>query len=194
VPTRVHIPKDWRRRASRALTNLNRPGVAAVCFWCGHQYRRGEYSPETETDHLLQCAEYPQDGKRRLQERTSAKSTAPKVGIVYLVRDKLFIDSTPLSQAGSYGDSAIHERDHISYWAELVKSGKVPHQEYEEFPRGRVAYNTKRGKFTLLADQCILNRKGVVRKIWSRLHIPPKNTETGADFHYRCFRCLGRGR
>jgi hypothetical protein len=38
---------------------LNRRGVAAVCFWCGHAYRRGEYSPEREDAHLLQCPEYP---------------------------------------------------------------------------------------------------------------------------------------
>jgi len=61
------------------------------------------------------------------------KPTKPSGGIIYLVGEKLLIDSTPLGQAGSYGDSA--ERDHISYWAELVKTGKVPDREYEEFPR-----------------------------------------------------------
>jgi hypothetical protein len=193
MPTRIHIPTDWRRRATRARSNLNEPGVAAVCFWCGHQYRIDEYSPETESDHLLQCVEYPQDGKLRIHKRKNAMSIGPHVGTVYLVAGKLLVDSTPLVQAGSYGDSAIHERDHIFYWAELVKSGKVPDREYEEFPRGRVAYNTKTDKFTLLADHCILNRKDVVIKIWSRLHVPPKGNETGTDFHYRCFRCLGAG-
>jgi hypothetical protein len=117
---------------------------------------------------------------------------APKVGIVFLVGRKLLIDATPLGQAGRYGDSAIHERDHISYWAELVKSGRVPNSEYEEFPRGRVAYDTKSGKFRLLADKCILQQKGVVRKILSGMNLPPRDTETGTDSHYRCFRCLGR--
>jgi hypothetical protein len=81
MPTRIHIPTDWRRRATRALSNLNEPGVAAVCFWCGHEYRIGEYSPETESDHLLQCPEYPQDGKLRIQKRKHGKSTKPSVGI-----------------------------------------------------------------------------------------------------------------
>jgi hypothetical protein len=155
VPTRIHIPKNWKRRATRALSNLNKPGVAAACFWCGHQYRIGEYRPEAEDDHLLQCPEYPQDGKLRIQKRKDTKPTAPAVGIVFLVGNKHFLDSTSLSGAGRYADHSIHERSHIKYWAELVKSGKVPDREYEEFPRGRVAYNTKRGKFTLLADQCI---------------------------------------
>jgi hypothetical protein len=129
-----------------------------------------------------------------MRKRKGTKPTAPKVGIIYLVGGKLLIDSTPVAQAGSYGDSAIHERDHISYWAELVQSGRIPNSEYEEFPRGRVAFDTKSGKFTLLADVCILSRKGVVSKILSRLHIAPKDTETGTDSHYRCYRCLGHVR
>ena len=74
MPTRIHIPKDWKRRATRALSNLNEPGVAGVCFWCGHQYFIGEYSPETESDHLLRCPEYPQDGKRRIQKHKDEKA------------------------------------------------------------------------------------------------------------------------
>jgi len=122
-------------------------------------------------------------------DRSDRAATA-QVGIVYLVGDKLWIDSTPIAGAGHYGDSAIHERDHISYWAELVKTGSVPDSEYEEPPRGRVAYNRKTGKYTLLADRCILGRKSLVSQILSRMHLPPKDTETGTDSHYRCSRCL----
>ena len=112
------------------------------------------------------------------------------VGIFYLVGGKLWLDVTPLPRAGGLGEFAIHERDHISYWAELVKTGSVPDSEYEEHPRGRVAYNTKTGRFTLLADKCILSRTSVISKILSRLHLPLKDTETGTDSHYRCYRCL----
>jgi hypothetical protein len=130
----------------------------------------------------------------QMQKRKSAEASAPRVGIIYLVAGELFIDATPLAQAGRHGDCAIHERGHISYWAELIRSGRVPDSEYEEFPRGRVAYDIKAGKFMLLADECILRRKGIVGKILSRLHIPPKNTEVSTDSHYRCFHCLGRSR
>jgi hypothetical protein len=191
---RIRVPKDWKYRATRALSNLNKPGVAAVCFWCGHQYRSGEYSPETESDHLLQCHEFPQGGKQSMQERKNAEPTAPKVGIIYLVGGELLIDSTPLAQAGRYGDFAIHERGHSSYWAELAKSGRVPNTEYEEFPRGRVAYYTKSGKFTLLADNCILSQKGVVTEILSRMNLPVGGTQVDTAPHYRCFRCLGHSR
>ena len=129
-----------------------------------------------------------------LWKRKNAGPTAPKVGIIYLVREELLIDSTPLAQAGHYGDFRIHERSHIDYWAELVKCGKVPNSEYEEFPRGRVAYHTKSGKFGLLADNCILSQEKVLGKIFSQLNIPLENTVIGTDSHYRCFRCLGHSR
>jgi len=120
--------------------------------------------------------------------------STPKVGIIYLVDDKLWIEATPLAGAGHFGDFAIHERDHYQYWAQLVRGGSVPNVEYEEYPRGRVAYNKKTAKFLLLADRCILGRKSLVSKILSRLHLPPNETETGTDEHYRCSRCLGLSR
>jgi hypothetical protein len=130
----------------------------------------------------------------RFWKRKKADSTSPRVGITYLVGGEILIDSTSLDQAGRYGDFRIHERGHIDYWAQLVKSGKVPISEYEEFPRGRVAYYTKSGKFGLLADNCILSQEGIVNKILSQLHIPQKDIDMGTDSHYRCFHCLGHSR
>lgn len=70
---RIHLPKDWKHRATRALRNLKKPGVGAACFWCGHTYRSGEYSREAETAHLLRCPEYPQEAKRRMLESKDTK-------------------------------------------------------------------------------------------------------------------------
>jgi hypothetical protein len=136
----------------------------------------------------------PTGSKGPNEETQEGEPNEPEVGIMWLVGNKLLFDSTPLSQAGRYADHLIHEPSHTDCWAELIKSGKVPNRDYEEFPRGCVAFNTKTDKFTLFADKCILGRKPVVRRIWSRRHIPPKNTKTGADSHYRCYRCLGRNR
>jgi hypothetical protein len=91
------------------------------------------------------------------------------VGIFYLVGGKLWLDTTPLPRAGSLGEFAIHERDHIFYWEELVSSGRVVHGEYDEHPRGRAAYNTKTGKFLFLGDRCILRRKKLTAAILRRL-------------------------
>ena len=122
------------------------------------------------------------------------RTREPMVGIIYLVGDNLFIDSTPLSDAGHYADHLIHDRGHDEYWGELVKMGEVPSGGYEQFPRGRIAYSNKSGKFILLADVCILREKKVLDAILSRLHMPVQDTETGTVSIYRCFRCLGQSR
>jgi hypothetical protein len=189
------MPKDWKRRATRALSNLNRPGVVGACFWCGHQYRRGEYSPETESDHLLQCAEYPQEAKVQMKKRKKTKPSEPEVGIIFLVGKTLLIDRTPISEGEIYGDFRIHERGHDIYWETLKESGVVPQDsEYDDYPRGRVAYNTKTEKYSLFLDRCILKNKSFVKKIMAELNLPTRRTETDTDSHYRCHRCLGRGR
>jgi hypothetical protein len=66
----------------------------------------------------------------------------------------------------------------------------VPDTEYQRFPRGRVSYNRQSGKFTLLADRCILSKKRLVAAILLRMNLPVRRTETGIDSLYRCFRCL----
>ena len=112
------------------------------------------------------------------------------MGIFWLVDGKTLIDSTSLSEAEPYGDHLTHPRSHIDVWEQWRLGGKVPGEsEYEEFPRGRVVYNTKIQRFTLLADRCILRDKDVGSRIMSGMNLP-EGTATDTDSHYRCFRCL----
>jgi len=114
----------------------------------------------------------------------------PHVGIFWLLHGKLVIDSTPLSEAEPYGDHLTHPAGHDTVWRKFQKSGIVPADvEYEEPPRGRVTYDTKTRRFTLLADKCILGNKRIVSKIMSALSLP-KTTKTGTDEHYKCSSCL----
>jgi hypothetical protein len=112
------------------------------------------------------------------------------VGIFWLVDGKPLIDSAPLSEAEPYGDHLTHPRGHAEVWEQCQRNGAVsPDFEYEEPPRGRVMYNAKTGRFTLLADKCILKRKELITKIKEELRLPKKTT-LGTDSHYRCFACL----
>jgi hypothetical protein len=114
----------------------------------------------------------------------------PRVGIFWLIANRLVIDTTALSEAGKYGDFAIHEGDHITVWGEMEKRGEVPRDsDYEECPRGRANYNTKTQRFTLYADVCILGEKNVVKELMRVMHLP-SDTALSTDEHYRCFRCL----
>lgn len=121
---------------------------------------------------------------------TKRTQPEPNVGIFWLVRDKLLFDTTPLSGAEPYGDHLTHPRSHIDVWAQLQKLGTAPREsEYEEYPRGRVMYLPSPEEFTILADQCILGRKDLIAKIKEELQLP-KNTKTGPDPHYQCFKCV----
>jgi hypothetical protein len=111
-----------------------------------------------------------------------------------LVDGKLLIDSTPLSEAEEYGGHLTHPHGHIDVWERYQQIGKAPlDSEYEEFPRGRVAFDTKRSQFTLLADACILKEEPLVAKIKEEMRLPT-NTKIGKDSHYWCSHCLGRRR
>jgi hypothetical protein len=120
--------------------------------------------------------------------KTNGLKPEARVGIFWVVNGKSLIDSTPLSEAEPYGDYLTHPRGHAEVWEQYQQTGAVPSDiEYEEFPRGRVMFDTRTKRFTLLADHCILKEKILVRKIMQAVHLP-RNTELGADAHYRCSR------
>jgi hypothetical protein len=124
-----------------------------------------------------------------------ADSRRPKkeqrVAIFWLVDGKPVINSTALSMSEDYGAFKVHPEDHCSVWEKLQQSGAVPADvAYEECPRGRLMYDTKARRFSLLADECILKNKGVIRDIISKMNLPGKNTDMETDSHYRCFACL----
>jgi len=114
------------------------------------------------------------------------------LGIFWFIRGRLLVDTTPLSEAELYGDFLTHPRGHAAVWEQRQQNGTLPEEmEYEEQPRGRVMFNTKTFKFTLLADRCILKRKAWVAQVKKELRLP-RDTNVGGDTHYRCFDCLSR--
>ena len=66
---RIRFPKDLKSRATRALGNLKKPGIGAVCFWCGHPYRIGNYSPETESNICSNALNIPKKVRERSEIR-----------------------------------------------------------------------------------------------------------------------------
>ena len=130
---------------------------------------------------------HPEDSKT-----PTARYQTPRtqlVGIFFLLGRKLWFECTPLSGAGDYGDCKTHEGDHEHYWDSLVRLGVVPRDgEYQDYPRGRVNYNTKTGRFTVYLDNCILRKPKAVAQILAEMHL--KEAQLSTDSHYRCARCL----
>ena len=125
------------------------------------------------------------------RRRAAKKAGVPQVGIVFVVKGKPFIDGTPITEAEDYEHFKIHGRDHHQYWQQLQQMKAVPAEvEYDEVPRGRVAYDTKTREFTLLLDRCILKNKKLVKSIMAQMNLPFATTKTATDSHYRCPKCL----
>jgi len=114
-----------------------------------------------------------------------------EVGIIFLYGNRLFIDSTPISDAADYGALKTYEKGHPDYWEELQRSGVVPRDiEYDEVPRGRVTADPRRGTFLLLLDRCIRSRQDLVDHIRELMHLPAgSETEVSRDSHYVCPGC-----
>ena len=131
-------------------------------------------------------------GQVSKKSKTASARTEPCVGIFWLFGREVLFDTTPLSEAETFGDFRIHPGNHISVWDKLRLAKMVPAEvEYEEYPRGRVAFDSKVQRFNLLADVHILRDKAILAKIRKKMHLP-KNTSEGSDPHYRCSDCLRR--
>jgi hypothetical protein len=53
---------------------------------------------------------------------------SPKVGIFWLVKGRLLIDSTPVHEAEDYGECKNHPRGHIDRWRQMQMAGMVPYK------------------------------------------------------------------
>jgi len=125
--------------------------------------------------------------------RRAKRAGVPQVGIVFVVKNKPFIDSTPVTEAEGYAHFKIHEHGHYQCWGQLQRIKAVPADvEYDEVPRGRAVYDATTRKYTLFLDPCILKNKKLVSRIMAAMNLPFENTETATDDHYRCPKCLSR--
>jgi hypothetical protein len=97
------------------------------------------------------------------------------VGIIFMHGgDDLWIDSTPVNAALDYGDLKTHEKGHPDYWEQLQESHSVPRdKEYDEKPRGRATFDTRKSIYYLFLDRCIRERQEMVARIFLTLRLPP---------------------
>ena len=131
--------------------------------------------------------------KRAAQKATIGKEDGPKVGILFVVRNLILIESTDLARGELYGDFIGHERGHEQFWEDLQAQGRVPRDvDYVEVPRGRVTFSSRTGQYLLLLDRCILRQPKLVREIRRRLNLPSRGLQVSSDGHYRCAVCMSR--
>jgi hypothetical protein len=120
------------------------------------------------------------------------KAIVPSVGLFFLVNGKPIVDGLPWTEVPSLAGFRTFALGHPEFWARLQQGGVVPQgMPYEDCPRGRVNRFDATGRFTLLADRCIIRSKPLLSKIMAALGLP-RGTRVATDSHYKCAVCMGK--
>jgi hypothetical protein len=107
----------------------------------------------------------------------------------------ILTDATPLADAEPYGDFLTHPRGHYDVWnkwqklnAVVLAKQSIPqavaYHEYEDFPRGRIVYQTKSDQFIVYADRR-LQHPDLLAKIANLFALTPGTFVVRSDAHYR---------
>jgi hypothetical protein len=123
------------------------------------------------------------------------KLFAPSVGIFWLVDGVLVIDRSTLDKSEPYGDCLTHPGGHYERWEtwrELGIGGLraigfpdcMQTSEYDEWPRGRIVYETVERRFVLYADRR-LQSPGIVDALKTAFCLHEANVIVMSDAHYR---------
>jgi hypothetical protein len=119
----------------------------------------------------------------------------PSVGIFWRVGRALVIDRSTLADGEPYGDCITHATGHYERWQEwqalggtrLVARGYplvIASTEYDEWPRGRVVYETLPSRFILYADRRLQHPK-TIDAIKKAFGLGDVETVVRSDSHYR---------
>lgn len=109
------------------------------------------------------------------------------IGIFYYFNHTVHAHTVPLDEAEDYGDCKTTAFSHAEFWENALKKS-LP-WDYDYFPRGRVIYEKKAGRYAVYIDGCLARPK-IVREI--RLAFGLADTLkcfVGFDEHYQCHRC-----
>jgi hypothetical protein len=121
--------------------------------------------------------------------------TPPAVGIFWRVNGVIVIDRTTLDEAEPYGDCITHAAGHYERWQEwqalgigqLAAMGYPAHiasTEYDEWPRGRIVYETKTRRFALYADRR-LQKPDTIDALKTASSLNDAVVIVRSDLHYR---------
>lgn len=137
------------------------------------------------------------DDSETAETRNSAPARSSSVGIFWCLRDAagvqhLIIKHCSVESAEEYGDCLTFGPGHYEVWQEWQRKGPpvsslaniVRSHEYEEWPRGRVVFDRKEGRFFVYADRRI-QKSGLIQDLVTLFHLPPDRVVVRGDPHYR---------
>ena len=122
-------------------------------------------------------------------------ATASSVGIFWRMIDILVIDRSTLDEAETYGDCITHSAGHYERWegwqalgaTRLASMGypvRIVSTEYDEWPRGRIVYETMSQRFVIYADRR-LQAPDTIDAIKTAFGLGEATVIVKSDLHYR---------
>jgi hypothetical protein len=127
--------------------------------------------------------------------KAALAATPPAVGIFWRVNDVLVVDRSTLDEGEPYGDCIGHAAGHYDRWEEWRALGAarlnaagypadiVP-TEYDQWPRGRIVYETPARRFVLYADRR-LQKPGIIDALKTAFGLKQAEVIVRSDAHYR---------
>jgi hypothetical protein len=125
----------------------------------------------------------------------AAMAPTPQVGIFWRVDSVLVIDRSTVNEAERYGDCITHAAGHYERWEEWKTLGMawlgasgypncIASTEYDEWPRGRIVYETPTRRFVLYADRR-LQTPEVIDALKTAFGLNDSEVVIKSDPHYR---------
>lgn len=131
----------------------------------------------------------------KLAPNQASEPTPPAVGIFWLIEDVLVVDRSIRHEAEPYGDCVTHAAGHYERWQEWQAMGPaklkslgyppiIVSSEYDEWPRGRVVYDTEARATILYADRRI-QKPRYVAALQLAYGLAGTEVRVRSDAHYR---------
>ena len=131
-----------------------------------------------------------------LTKKDEYSADIPRIGIFWRhLKDggiKIFHSDLIFPEFGQeYCSFIVAPREHYSTWESLKRHNIVPkNSNYEDLPRGRVAYDNNTGHFVVYHGNYINSSSGIKSVIKDDFKLK-KNTKWEPDLHYHKFKRWG---
>jgi hypothetical protein len=140
--------------------------------------------------------QYLEDLDKKIIQSLSVSADSPRIGIFWLhVKDgsvKIF-HSIPITLefGQDYGSFIVAAQEHYNTWESLKPHGIVPeNSQYENLPRGRVAYDKETKEYVVYHGKWINSMSGIKSVIKSEFKLR-SNTRWEPDLHYQKYKRWG---
>lgn len=118
------------------------------------------------------------------------KARAPEVGIIYVIKDKLWINSIPQEEAEKDAGGKRRYFSHYAYWRSITKlNPDLNGYDFSHFPRGRIVFDKDDETFYAYLDNHIISDQALMKRILQEMNLTSEKIAIETDHIYRCAQC-----